>query len=57
MKRRSTHEWKGKIDRMSVRPRVLLVDDEPDITLALSDYLRQEGFDVEVAETGNTALH
>jgi len=36
---------------------VLLVDDDPDITLALSDYLRQEGFDVEVAETGNAALH
>jgi len=38
-------------------PQVLLVDDDPDITLALSDYLRQEGFDVEVAETGNAALH
>jgi len=43
--------------RMSPSPRVLLVDDDPDITLALSDYLRQEGFDVEVAETGNIALH
>ena len=42
---------------MLPRPRVLLVDDDPDITLALSDYLRQEGFDVEVAETGNAALH
>ncbi len=42
---------------MPPRPRVLLVDDDPDITLALSDYLRQEEFDVEVAETGNAALH
>lgn len=36
---------------------MLLVDDDRDITLALSDYLRQEEFDVEVAETGNAALH
>ncbi len=42
---------------MSLRPRVLLVDDDPDITLALSDYLRKEGYDVEVVETGNAALH
>ena len=35
----------------------MLVDDDPDISLALSDYLRQEEFDVEVAETGNAALH
>ena len=53
--------WVQKLEKennhMSLRPRVLLVDDDPDITLALSDYLRQEGFDVEVAETGNAALH
>lgn len=42
---------------MAPNPRVLLVDDDPDITLALSDYLHQEGFEVEVAETGNAALH
>ena len=42
---------------MFSNPRVLLVDDDPDITLALSDYLRMEGFDVEVAETGNGAIH
>lgn len=42
---------------MSVKPRMLLVDDDQDISLALSDYLRKEGFDVEVAETGNAALH
>ena len=42
---------------MFPNPRLLLVDDDPDITLALSDYLRMEGFDVEVAETGNGAIH
>jgi PAS domain S-box-containing protein len=41
---------------MSSNPRVLLVDDDPDIGLALSDYLRKEGFDVEVVETGNAAI-
>ena len=41
---------------MSSNPRVLLVDDDPDISLALSDYLGEEGFDVEVVETGNSAL-
>jgi PAS domain S-box-containing protein len=42
---------------MFSNPRVLLVDDDPDIGLALSDYLRKEGFDVEVVETGNAAIH
>ena len=42
--------------RLSPNPRVLLVDDDPDISLALSDYLRKEGFDVEVVETGNSAI-
>jgi len=37
-------------------PRVLVVDDDPDISLALEDYLQQEQFDVEVADTGNAAL-
>jgi len=41
---------------MPPSPRVLLVDDDPDISLALADYLRQEGYDVEVVETGNGAL-
>lgn len=41
---------------MPSSPRVLLVDDDPDISLALSDYLRKEGFDVEVVETGNAAI-
>lgn len=37
-------------------PRVLVVDDDPDISLVLKDYLHQEHFDVEVADTGNAAL-
>jgi PAS domain S-box-containing protein len=41
---------------MSTKPRVLLVDDDPDILLALSDYLCQEGFQVETVETGTAAL-
>ncbi len=42
---------------MPSNPRILLVDDDPDISLALSDYLQGEGFEVEVAETGSAALH
>jgi PAS domain S-box-containing protein len=41
---------------MPSNPRVLLVDDDPDIGLALSDYLSKEGFEVEVVETGNAAI-
>ena len=41
---------------MSVTPRILVVDDDPDISLALVDYLHQEQFDVEIADTGTIAL-
>ncbi|HBP89252.1 MAG TPA: DNA-binding response regulator, partial [Nitrospiraceae bacterium] len=41
---------------LSTKPRVLLVDDDADILLALSDYLRQEGFEVDPVETGGAAL-
>lgn len=41
---------------LSTKPRVLLVDDDTDILLALSDYLRQEGFEVDPVETGGSAL-
>lgn len=41
---------------LSTKPRILLVDDDTDILLALSDYLRQEGFEVESVETGGAAL-
>ena len=37
-------------------PRVLVVDDDPDISLALEDYLIQENFEVEMVDTGNAAL-
>ncbi len=33
------------------------MDDDPDISLALSDYLRKEGFHVDIVETGNAAIH
>ena len=36
--------------------RILVVDDDPDISLALEDYLRREHYTVEVADTGNAAL-
>ena len=41
---------------LSTKPRILLVDDDTDILLALSDYLRQEGFEVDSVETGGAAL-
>jgi PAS domain S-box-containing protein len=41
---------------MSTKPRVLLVDDDTDILLALSDYLYREGFEVEAVGTGEAAL-
>lgn len=47
---------KGSRHLMSTKPRVLFVDDDMDILLALSDYLCQEGFEVETAETGAAAL-
>ncbi len=41
---------------MSDMPKILVVDDDPDISLALADYLRKEKFEVEIADTGNAAL-
>jgi len=37
-------------------PRILIVDDEPSIVLALKDELLFEGFEVETASTGPSAL-
>lgn len=37
--------------------RVLVVDDEQEIRNLLSDFLEDAGFQVEVARTGNEALH
>ena len=39
-----------------VKQRILVVDDEPSITDAVSTSLRYEGFEVEVAGTGRAAL-
>jgi PAS domain S-box-containing protein len=37
-------------------PHILLVDDDPDICLALHDFLTHEGYDVQVARTGKEAV-
>ncbi|MCA9419726.1 MAG: response regulator [Nitrospira sp.] len=41
---------------LSTKPKILLVDDDRDILLALTDFLCQEGFHVETVETGKAAL-
>jgi len=41
---------------MSTRPRVLIVDDEPDVLLTLRMILEAEGFDTALAADGETAL-
>lgn len=38
-------------------PTILVVDDEVDICLALSDLLESEGYQVETVQTGSEALH
>ena len=37
--------------------RVLVVDDEEDVTLVMSEALRDRGYDVEVAASGEEAVH
>jgi DNA-binding response OmpR family regulator len=37
-------------------PRILIVEDEPSIALALDDDLRREGYDTEVASDGDAAV-
>jgi PAS domain S-box-containing protein len=41
---------------MPAHGKILLIDDDPDIGLALSDYLQQEGFSVEAATTAATGI-
>ncbi len=41
---------------MERRPRVLIVDDEPNIVLSLEFLLRQRGYEVAVARSGEEAL-
>jgi len=43
-------EYRGK-------PRILVVDDEPEVAAALRDLIEYEGFRVETAENGRQALH
>jgi two-component system OmpR family response regulator len=44
------------LTKMATKQRVLVVDDEPSIVDALSSVLRYEGFDVQEAYDGRTAL-
>ena len=39
-----------------LHPEILTVDDDPDIGIALTDLLKQEGYAVTVVETGHAAL-
>ncbi len=41
---------------MTVRPKILVIEDEPGIRLALHDELEFEGFDVELASDGPSGL-
>lgn len=41
---------------MTRRPRVLIVDDEPNIVLSLQFLLSREGYDVDIARDGEAAL-
>jgi DNA-binding NtrC family response regulator len=44
------------VSAAQVRPRALIVDDEPTIRSALAHYLRRQGWDAEEAEDGRVAL-
>lgn len=41
---------------VSAKPKILVVDDEPNVLLTMSAILRQEGYDVEEASAGHLAL-
>jgi DNA-binding response OmpR family regulator len=41
---------------MTSRPRVLIVDDEPNIVLSLQFLLSREGFEIDIARDGESAL-
>ena len=42
--------------RLQFDPKILTVDDDPDIGIALTDLLNQEGYAVTVVETGYAAI-
>ncbi|MEC4681841.1 MAG: response regulator, partial [Nitrospirota bacterium] len=39
-----------------IHPKILTVDDDPDIGIALTDFLKQEGYAVTMVETGHAAI-
>ncbi len=41
---------------MSVPPKILIVDDEPNIRLFLKDILSQDGYEIDTAESGEVAV-
>ena len=41
---------------MTQRPRVLIVDDEPNIVLSLQFLLSREGYEIDIARDGESAL-
>ena len=41
---------------MNSRPRVLIVDDEPNIVLSLQFLLSREGYEIDIARDGESAL-
>ena len=41
---------------VSAKPKILVVDDEPNVLLTMSAILRQEGYDVDEANGGEPAL-
>lgn len=45
------------MSRLTDRPRILLVDDEPNLRKVLGALLRQEGFEVHAEPDGEAALH
>jgi two-component system KDP operon response regulator KdpE len=49
-------ELGGAVEDAALRPRVLVVDDEPQIVRALKVVLREAGFDAVAAETAGEAL-
>jgi DNA-binding response OmpR family regulator len=41
---------------MNQRPKILIVDDEPNIVVPLQFLMEQNGYDVKIAETGEAAI-
>jgi len=48
--------WAIKRNLMSKEKRILIVEDDPDMRLTLSNYIGEEGIDIRSAEDGATAL-